>query len=73
MLSKATDGQEEVGEVEGALRHHHPHVLLLWEREPAVWRRRQGELEAAAVWEEEEHQSAVGGFGLAQGQGSALR
>ena len=73
MLSKATDGQEEVGEEKGALRHHHPHVLLLWEREPAVWRRRQGELEAAAVREEEEHQSAVGGVGLAQGQGPALR
>ena len=73
MLSKATDGQEEVVEEEEALRHHHPHVLLLWEREPAVWRRRQGELEAAAVREEEEHQSAVGGVGLAQGQGPALR
>ena len=51
---------------------NHPHVLLLWHRQQPIWRRRQGEPEAAPVWEEEEHQLAVGGAGPAQGERPAL-
>ena len=50
----------------------HPHVLLFWEREQPIWRER-GEPKAAAVWEEEKHQLAVGGARSAQGEGPALR
>ena len=49
----------------------HPHVLLFWEREQPIWR--EGEPEAAVVWEEEEHQLAVGGARPEQGEGPALR
>ena len=50
------DNGEEVG---GEKASERPHVLLFWERQQPIWR--EGEPEAAAVREEEEHQPAVGG------------
>ena len=63
-------GFEDNGEEVGGEKEL-PHVLLLWDGQQPV--RREGQPEAAAVREEEEHQPAVGGARPAQGERPALR